>query len=346
MDMNKDDVLQKAIAEGIISEEQRAKLEALAADDKGDSEERLKPVGTFNEIFVTIGVAILTSAVAGLFGLLMTNNIAQAVVGAFIYVVTAEYFHTRKRFRLPIIYAALGCTMSLSTAVMAGLVDDPRQIFDDTLAPYIWITTLAVAMAVLALFAWRYLLPFLMLPISIIFAVVMTIAAKTAESDISYKLVLGASSLAILAFAVRCDLRDRFRTTRLSDFAFWSYMIGSPLFVHSLFLSVLMAEEGKDWAMSGLAWLATLLLVLLVSFAGLLLNRRALIVSTLVYVAFIIGRALTGLSMGSAATIALLTLLIIGLYVVCLGSRWREVRGRVMDKLPKHWTWVDKLPVR
>jgi len=55
---DKDDVTQRAIAEGIISDEQRAKLEALAISDAGDSQERFQSVGTLNEIFVTVGVHI------------------------------------------------------------------------------------------------------------------------------------------------------------------------------------------------------------------------------------------------------------------------------------------------
>ncbi len=342
--MDKQQLLDKAIADGLISEEQRIKLEALAADDKGDNEERLKPVGTFNEIFVTIGVMLLTSAISGLLGLIITSPVVNSMVSAFVFIVVAEYFHTRKRFRLPIIYSALGCAGALAGAVMIGLVDNSKEAFSDDLAPYIWIASLAVAMATLAVFAWRYVIPFLMLPISIIFTAIVTIAAKSGDNTLSYKLVLGAAGLAILAFAIRCDLRDRERTSRISDFAFWSYMIGSPLFVHSLFLSLLLSDN-RDFAMTGLAWVATVVLVLAVTFAGLLLNRRALIISTLVYVAYIIGRVLTDISVGSAATILLVTLLIIGIYVIALGSRWREVRIRVLDTLPP-WKWLEKLPVR
>lgn len=343
--MEKDELLQKAMADGIITEEQRARLETIALQNTGDNEERLKPVGTFNEIFVTIGVMILMSAISGLLGIVIANVVVKSAASAFFLIMCAESFHTRKRFRLPIIYCALAAAGSLAGAVMLGLGNDVNQLFSRDNDPYVWISALAVAMATLAAFSWRYVLPFLMLPISIAFAVLTTIAAKAGENDLSYKLVLGVAGLAILAFAIRCDLKDRFRTSRISDYAFWSYMIGSPLFVHSLFLSVLLSEN-NDWIIkSSFAWLATFVLVLSVTFAGLLLNRRALIISTLIYVAYIIGRALAGIFTDSAVLIGLVTLLCIGIYVVILGSRWREIRVKMINRLPQ-WNWLDKLPVR
>jgi len=152
-------------------------------------------------------------------------------------------------------------------------------------------------MLTLVLFARRYMFPILMLPICVLFAASITVAARSGDSALPYKLVLGFSGLMILHL-----LSDVIyvipRETRISDFAFWSYVIGSPLFVHSLFFSVLMAGQIK-WAMSGGAWLATFALVVIVTFVGVLLNRRALIISTLIYVAYIIGRALAGLFVGN-----------------------------------------------
>lgn len=342
--MDKQQLLEKAISEGIISDEQRAKLEALASHDIGDSEERIKPVGTLNEIFVTVGAVLLTSAVAGLFALMVKSPVISAVIAGLVAWVAAEYFHARKRFRLPVIISSLSIAHGFGTAAAIAVGWQDLDIFDNDTPFILVLVPLVIGLVTLGICAWRYVIPFLMLPISIVFTIIVTIAAKQGDNNLSYQLLLGASGLAILVCAVRFDLLDPERTKRFSDFAFWAYVVGSPLFVHSLFLGVLLRDD-KDWAMSGLAWLATLVMVLIVSFAGILLNRRALILSTLVYVAFIIFRALAGLSMGSGAAIMLITVLIIGLYVTALGSRWREVRNNIMDKLPP-WQWLAKLPVR
>lgn len=342
--MDKQQLLEKALSEGIISDEQRAKLEALAAGDKGDNEERIKPVGTLNEIFVTVGVVLLTSAVAGLFALVVKSPVISTMIAGLIAFMAAEYFHARKRFRLPIIISSLNAAHGFAMAAAIAIGGRELDIFDSDTPIALSLIPLAIGLIALAATAWRYVIPFLMLPISIVFTIIVTIAAKHGDNNVSYQLLLGASGLAILACAVRFDLLDPERTKRFSDFAFWAYVVGSPLFVHSLFLGVLLRDD-KDWAMSGIAWIATLVMVMVVSFAGILLNRRALILSTLVYVAFIIFRALAGLSMGSGAAVMLITVLIIGLYVTALGSRWREVRNRIMDKLPP-WPWLAKLPVR
>jgi hypothetical protein len=339
---DKDDVMQRAIAEGIISDEQRTKLEALATSDTGDSQERFQSVGTLNEIFVTVGVILLTTALGGLIAMTIKSVVLNTVISAVISVVTAEYFHRRKRFRLPIFYAAISCAYALATAEMMILLQNPSQMFHTDISPYIWIATLAIAMLTLAAFTRRYVLPVLMLPICALFTALITVAAQMGDNALPYKLILGFSGLMILAFAIRCDLRDPKRVTRSSDYAFWSYMVGSPLFVHSLFFSVLLAGQAK-WAMSGGAWLATLVLVIAVSFVGVLLNRRALIISTLIYVAYIVGRALAGLFADHMAAVALITLFIIGAYVVSLGSRWGEVRAFVMRSLPC-WKWLERLP--
>ena len=342
--MDKHQMLDLAVAQGIINAEQRERMEAIAASDLGDSEERLKPVGTFNEIFVTVGVALLTSAVAGLLALIIKDPVINPVVGAFVLIMVAEHFHSRKRFRLPLVYCALSAALALGTATAIGLSGNDVDVFNKDTPLIASISPLVIGLLALIAATWRYSIPFLMLPISVLFTIIITIAARATDDDMSFQVFLGASGLAILAFAVRCDLLDPTRTKRWSDYAFWSYVVGSPLFVHSLFLSILLRGDEK-LIMSGLTMLAVAVLTMAVSFAGLLLNRRALILSTLAYVAFVIYRILAGLTLSSSVTVLLVTLLAIGLYVTALGSRWRQVRNRVMDSLPP-WKWLEKLPVR
>ncbi len=223
-------MLERAVKEGVITEEQRAQMEAIAAADPGDSEERFRPVSNFNEIFVTIGAMLLTSAITGLLSLIMDSAILEAMVGGIVYVFAAEYFHNRKRFRLPIVVMALSAAFAFGTSVfLMILASKGIDAYKATEAEYI--LPLITGMGVLALAAWRYVLPFLMLPLSIVFTMTVTYAAKVSDNTLSYKLLLGGSGLAILAFAIRCDLLDPERTKRLSDFAFWSYIVGSPLFV-------------------------------------------------------------------------------------------------------------------
>jgi hypothetical protein len=341
--MDNKSLLDSALERGVITPEQRLQLAGLAEEEKGDSQERLKPIGTFNEIFVTVGVLMLFSATQGLVGLAIPTQLYQLIISAGLAWLVADFFHARKRFRLPIILLSLSAAHSIGFGVGTGLMGDYQGLFSKNVPLVVTLSALGSSLIVLGLFAWRYRVPFLMLPIAILFTVIVTVAAKHGDSNISYQLVLGASGLAILATAVRFDLKDPERLTRWSDFAFWSYVVGSPLFVHSLFLSVILNNDFKVIMNGG--WIFIAVLAAAVSFVGLLLNRRALILSTLAYVAFVIVRILAGLvgTGGGSATIVLITLFIIGLYVVALGSKWTRVRSRIMHKLPQK-EWLKRLP--
>lgn len=333
------DILDEALARGVITGAQRKELAAIAAEERTDSEERIKPVGTFNEIFVTIGVFFALNAATGLVGLILHHAGHTAILSAVLAWLTAMYFDRGKRFRLPIVYACISAAIAVGMSVNFDSDGDVQGLFSN--APLgTTIITLTAALAVLAAGAWRFRVPFLMLPIGILFTAIITYAARHADDTISLRLLLGACGLVILATAVRFDLQDPRRITRWSDYAFWSYVVGSPLFVHSLFLSALL-ESDKEFMIHGPGWLGIAVLAIAVSFAGVLLNRRALIVSTLLYVGFVIFRLLSVL--GSTGTMLLVTLLLIGLYVISLGSRWTQARKYVMSRLPS-WKWLKQLP--
>lgn len=343
--MNKQDLLDEALERGILSAEQRKQLAELEGAQAHDNDERIKPVGTMNEIFVTFGVMLLTNAMGGLIGLAAGSALLAGMLAAAISWYVALWFHQRKRFRLPIIYSVISASISLGTAALVGLNGEShRGIFEPGLPLEIILITIGVALAVLIAGAARFRIPFLMLPIAVGFTVMVTVIARHGDGDTSWRLLLGGCGLAILAVAVFFDLKDPKRVTRWSDFAFWSYVVGSPLFVHSLFLSLLISDDLKGWMDKPVLWMSMAALAVAVTFVGLLLNRRALILSTLIYVSIVIFRIFAGLSLGAPATLLLITTLIIGLYVTALGARWTRIRGRFMHGLPASWSWVKKLP--
>lgn len=352
---NKQDLLDEALSRGILTNEQRRQLAELDGEAAHDNEERIKPVGTLNEIFVTFGVMLLSNAIGGLIavmlGQVVDNKSLLHLVLAGTLAAGASWaiglwFHQRKRFRLPIIYCVISAAVSLATVTYVGLNGGMDQGFFNSDAPLQPVLAgLVVGIAVLAAGAARYRIPFLMLPIAVLFTVAVTYAAKHGEdNEVSWRLLLGGCGLVILAVAIAFDLKDPKRVTRWSDFAFWSYVVGSPLFVHSLFLSVLIQDDMKEWLGGPILWMAMAALTLAVTFAGLLLNRRALILSTLIYVSIVIFRIMAGLALGAPGTLLLVTTLIIGIYVTALGSRWTRVRGAFMRGLPPSWVWLKRLP--
>lgn len=346
---NKQDLLDEALSRGILTNEQRKQLAELEGAESNDNDERIKPVGTMNEIFVTFGVMLLTNALGGLVGVFVPdhNHIIAGFLSAGITWFVALWFHHRKRFRLPIIYCVMSAAFMVSMTILTGLSNgmDDRMFSSDTPVE-ITIIALASGLLLLAAGAARFRIPFLMLPIAVLFTIIITYAARHSGSDgeTPWRLLLGGCGLAILSLAIFFDLKDPKRVTRWSDFAFWSYVVGSPLFVHSLFLSILIQDSMKGWLDNPFLWMSMAALAIAVTFVGLLLNRRALILSTLIYVSIVIFRILASLALGAPATMLLITTLVIGLYVTALGSRWTRVRASFMKGLPPSWTWLKRLP--
>lgn len=342
---NNTDLLDEALSRGILTTEQHKQLAELQGAEANDNDERLKPVGTMNEIFVTFGVMLLTGAISGLIGQLITDTVAVGVLSAGVTWLVALWFHNRKRFRLPIIYCVASAAFGLAATIFISLNGGiTGSIFDDSVPLELTLTTLGVGLAVLAAGAARFRIPFFMLPIAVLFTIMVTTIARHGDGDTSWRLLLGGCGVAILGVAIFFDLKDPKRVTRWSDFAFWSYVVGSPLFVHSLFLSLLLQDDMKGWLSNSFLWMSMAALAIGVTFLGLLLNRRALILSTLIYVSIVIFRVMAGLALGAPAILMLITTLIIGLYVTALGSRWTRVRASFMRGLPASWTWVKKLP--
>ncbi len=334
--VDKQALLDEALARGVISDEQRAEIQAISKENLHDNEERLKPVGTMNEIFVTFGVALLLGAISGLLRLLINFEPVMTVCSIGVYWLVAEYFHKRKKFRLPIIYSCLSAALLVGTTTKILMLGSSGMGIDSKNMT----VPLLAALSILVFGAWRFKIPFLMLPIAAIFTAIITIAVRNGYHDASLRLLLGGSGLAILMLAVRFDLKDPLRISRSSDFAFWSYVVGSPLFVHSLFITMIL--HTTDHGLNFLSWFMMAALAAMVSFIGLLLNRRALILSTLIYVGIIIAKFVLAIG-GAGAAVPLVTLLLIGLYVTTLGSRWVAIRHFILSKIPPS-PWLKYFP--
>lgn len=342
--MTDDKSLQDALAKGIITPEQMAEIEKLKATANTDPDEKIRSVGNLNEIFVTFGTMLLVSAVSGLAGIGQESPYVGGTVHTVFALAAACFFHARKRFRLPIIYGVISAAFSLGITLSAWLATHEADPIVQQLLPK------ALGLAVLIGGAAYFRIPFLMAPIGILLALLVTDGVRLGYHEAPLKLLLGAVGLSILAVAVFFDLKDPLRKERWSDFAFWSYAVGSPLFVHSLFIGI-MVNSGFERLESVHLWLLMLVLIFGITLVGLLINRRALILSTLIYIGIILFRALAQLMGGptsssallSYPTLLLLTLLIIGGYVVVLGSHWPKIRRRVFTTLPP-WPWLSKLP--
>jgi hypothetical protein len=221
---------------------------------------------------------------------------------------------------------------------------------------------IATAFAFIAPFAFylRFRLPFSLGLAGGGVAFFIIVAAMIANFDLTVSvlpalyLVLGAL---LFAAAVAFDARDPARTTRFSDNGFWLHFAAAPLILNGAFgliglmfgndLSVTSPSAGLvQSASSGTGTLQaalTLVVVLLLGLVSLLINRRVLIVSTLITTGIAIGILMNAVGLGAGA-LAASTLIVLGAFVLILGASWHSTRRALLGWVKPDGAWARIFP--
>jgi hypothetical protein len=230
----------------------------------------------------------------------------------------------------------------------------PSNAILDSLEPIaIAIKALAAGLAA-TLFYLRFRLPFalLMIAASLVQFVSMLIGAALFPKAFAFSLILLICGIAVFAAAMYYDLSDRTRTTRLSDCAFWLHLLAAPLIVHSLIRLLLPTPTGILASVGpfGLTMTTTsaatiFVIVAFLTAVAILIDRRALLVSTLIYLGVAIGYALTvalRAGTGNDVSVFFATLVLLGATVLILGAGWQPLRRLFLRLFPA--MVVDRLP--
>jgi hypothetical protein len=141
--------------------------------------------------------------------------------------------------------------------------------------------------------------------------------------------IILAIGLGIFALAMRYDRSDLRRETRRTDIAFWLHLLAAPLVVHSFMLI----------AFGGLAEVtlakASGLLIVFAAFSvlALLIDRRAILVSALVYAGAAFGTVFRETALANAALPA--TLLVLGAFILALSAGWQTLRRLTLPRVPE-----------
>lgn len=297
-------------------------------------EEQFRLLTGFNDIFVSIACALLLAALAGIGGSI-AYVLAPALVAAAAWGL-AEYFTRQRRMALPSIVLLLafvgGVAGTLGTMIANETVADWIKAASPVENVQLAVTGgIAAAIgAITAAAAWLHWRRF---------AVPITVAAgAVAVVAVAVSLILGlipaarqaiiplvlVAGLAMFAFAMRWDMSDRERRTRRSDVAFWLHLAAAPMIAHALFhlLGVFGGEMDIGRAVAVLALYVAFALV------ALAVDRRALLVSSLVYVLYALYTLFV--QAGAVELSAAFTGLVIGSALLLLSAFWRPVRRRVV----------------
>ncbi|WP_454280739.1 hypothetical protein [Sphingomonas sp. Marseille-Q8236] len=318
-----------AVAAGAISPDAAAALRRHVATVHAAptvDEEHFRLLTGFNDIFVSIAIALLLAAL-GQIGFRISHGLGGAFIAAAAWML-AFYFTERRRMALPSILLLLAFVGGVAGGLI-GLID--------TVWPHIDGTAGALAAAGIGLIsagsAWLHWHHF-MVPITVaagaaalvVVAIGLLMAAFPDMKQGVWPILL-LCGIGVFSLAMHWDMSDPRRETRRADVAFWLHLAAAPMIAHPIFqlLGVFNSDIG--------AGTGVIVLALYLLFAGIALavDRRALLVSSLVYVLYALYSLF--LSAGAVELGAAFTAFVIGSALLSLSAFWQPMRGIVIGWL-------------
>lgn len=271
-----------------------------------------------------------------------------------------ELFARRRRLFLPAIaivcamtiFAVVGAALLYAGAMLGRELDLDESLRSGVIPPEIRLGVLiaaGLAIAAPAAFYARFRLPFSLGLAGGGVALFVIVSALLANAELTLQF-LPALYLALGLFlffsGVVFDARDPARVSRFSDNGFWLHFAAAPLILGGSFGLVAQAfgAEGAE-ALGGSSRLLlastvddntavlqaglTLLIVIVLGFVSLLINRRVLIVSALLTTGVAISVILNEFGLGAGA-LAASVLIVLGGFVLILGAGWHSVRRALL----------------
>ncbi|WP_417688603.1 hypothetical protein [Roseibium sp.] len=338
--------LDAAVARGILSREQadhladfwvrQERIEDQQAPVTRVDAEEVRFARGFHDIFIAIGIVILL--VGMMFGLRDTfDTWIVAGFGAAVVWVLSEIFAKRMRLALPSFLLSLAFAPFFFVTCVGFFVDGDASIVAGGLTEtdawargdaLIFALPTVIAMAGAALHYVRFKVPVGMTGIVacglLLAAFLIESAVPNLVSDniVWFTLLAGLVSFGL---AMMFDSRDPQRVTLNSDKAFWLHLMAAPLIVHSV---LTLTTGDADFQSTSYA-VVVIALFLFLAFAAMLVDRRALLVSGLGYFGFAIASLMMKAEVSEEVTFAM-TLVLLGCFILLLGSAWRRVRRLVV----------------
>jgi hypothetical protein len=331
------DQITKALEAGIINDAQAKAMRAKTGVADKDlaqigNEDEMRFLRSFSDVFIAIGVGIFAAGLS-VFAGLMGGGISFLIAAAVMWVM-AEFFGRKKRAHLPTLITALAFLIFTQRGVQVVLGD--MGFGGD-------IVTALITLGAMLLFYWRIRLPFCIALIALAglyLAAAMVNRAAPEFLTAQFGLGLFLSGLVIFGIALVYDMRDKHRTTRFADNAFWLHFLAAPLIIHGLALQTVSLKKDVLFGFVPMVSLdrgdaaIVMIIVAVITVVGLAINRRALIVSSLGYAAFAMGYLFDGTGMGFGTVVAV-TFLLLGGAIIFLGAGWHTARNGLLKILPK-----------
>jgi hypothetical protein len=296
----------------LTAPETRPDGEACDTEPAIGGEEPLRFIRSFGDVFITVGIVLLSLGV-GLMDLRGAENLIPAAGLALM----AEWLVRVRRLALPGIALLLAMLSFIAQSFDAFALSDVQQA--------------GLIALVSALFYARHRMPFSLLPLT-----AALLVCGLLLMDIPWDQIprwFGLAGVLVFIIALAFDFRDPLRCSYLSDSAFWLHLLAAPLMVHGAMITLLLEELGGAQWIDGIGRETLMILFFLGFFLlALLLDRRAMLISTQLYVIYAVTRLIEG-QWNSAQNIIMYIVFALGLFVIFFGAYWYRVRRLV-------WGWV------
>ena len=362
------ETLDRAVAGGIITSEQRDTLLTMelprfhaGEDDEANPEENLRLIGGGNDLFVTVGIVLLSAGFYFVLSTLLAGRTfwIAALAAAFAWAI-AEIVTRQHRMKLSSTVLSLAFMAAVTVLLWLAVqerypISRPESVWQvlalrQTVVPAGYLLFGGIIAAATGYF-WRFrvpmlagvvavsatLLAFLQTAVLLYDGVTVgTVAVPQIEdvpelvrASLYMPLVCG---LVVFGIAVALDLHDRERRTTWSDCAFWLHVVSAPMLVHPLFIlatghDVAFGQAEPDES-------ATVMLTLLIIgfvYVALAIDRRSLLVPTLAYFGSL---GIYYLVNSTANTTGIppfaLILLVIGALIITFGAGWQHIRRLIV----------------
>ena len=278
--------------------------------DSDNREEPLKFIRSFGDVFITLGVVLLVIAI----NMLQLSGYYYFIPVAG-FIVVAEWLVRVRRLALPGIAILISILFFVNKAIA----------FDHQNATILGLGILCLTSL---LFYLRYKMPFSLLPLA---AGLVAIAIIQIGVDVfKHPLIFAGFGLLVFSVAMWFDMRDTARQSHLSDSAFWLHLLASPLIVHGAMVSMLFSDQAWIQAIGKEAIIVTFFSAILL--LALLLDRRAMLISTQLYMIYSLTQLLQG-QLSSTQNILIYILMALGLFVIFFGTYWYKTRRLIFGFL-------------
>lgn len=319
--------LEAAIADGVIERERAEALLAHASRRRATpsptvDEEDVRLVTSFNDLFVTIGIALTAGSMVAL-GATFAPMLTAPAVAALAWGL-AEIFTRRRRMAFPSLVLAVlfVCAAAASVVIPLDRASGSAVVlaggFTGLLAGFVHWRRFRVPIAMAALTAGG---------VGIGLGLASIVVPDLMKRHVDVVALL--AGLAVFVFAMRWDLSDPARRTRRSDVAFWLHVLAAPLIVHPL---AGMTGAGFGFQIPDSPWPVLAMFAALAAVA-IVVDRRALLVSGLAYfggsILVLIERA-----GWSGQTLAATTVGLVGTSVIVLSIAWTPLRDLLLHIVP------------